>query len=104
MGKEAFVPQYRGKTMEMVKLRSIEDYETLPLTKWNIKQPSTTECRENALETGKFYDKQNYNKKTIYFMIRLYKIHCVIILMYKNFLSRWVRFNNFTRCCFYGEW
>ncbi|XP_011686069.1 PREDICTED: 5-formyltetrahydrofolate cyclo-ligase [Wasmannia auropunctata] len=50
-GKEAFVPQYRGKTMEMVKLRSIEDYETLPLTKWNIKQPSTTECRENALET-----------------------------------------------------
>lgn len=52
MGKETFVPQYHGKTMEMVKLKSMEDYETLPLTKWNIKQPSTIEHRENALETG----------------------------------------------------
>lgn len=52
-GKEAFVPRYQGKTMEMVKLKSLEDYEMLPLTKWNIKQPSLTECRENALETGK---------------------------------------------------
>lgn len=40
--------------MEMVKLISLEDYESLPLTKWNIKQPSLTEYRENALETGKF--------------------------------------------------
>lgn len=53
MGKEAFVPQYHGKNMEMVKLKSIEDYEALPLTKWNIKQPSISDCRENALETGK---------------------------------------------------
>lgn len=52
-GKEAFVPRYAGKTMDMVKLNSLEDYEILPLTKWNIKQPSLTECRENALETGK---------------------------------------------------
>lgn len=52
-GKEAFVPRYKGKIMEMVKLKSMEDYKTLPLTKWNIKQPSTTEHRENALETGK---------------------------------------------------
>ncbi|KYN37744.1 5-formyltetrahydrofolate cyclo-ligase [Trachymyrmex septentrionalis] len=52
MEKEAFVPQYHGKTMEMVKLKSMEDYETLPLTKWNIKQPSITENQENALKTG----------------------------------------------------
>lgn len=51
-GKEAFVPRYEGKDMDMVKLKSLEDYETLPLTKWNIKQPSLTECRENALDTG----------------------------------------------------
>lgn len=52
-GREAFVPRYEGKTMDMVKLNSLEDYETLPVTKWNIKQPSLTEYRENALETGK---------------------------------------------------
>lgn len=53
-GKEAFVPRYHGKIMEMVKLKSIEDYETLPLTKWNIKQPSITEYREEASKTGTF--------------------------------------------------
>ncbi|EZA62385.1 5-formyltetrahydrofolate cyclo-ligase [Ooceraea biroi] len=52
MGKEAFVPQYQGKTMEMVRLKSMDDYETLPFTKWNIKQPSSTDRRQNALETG----------------------------------------------------
>ncbi|XP_053982052.1 5-formyltetrahydrofolate cyclo-ligase [Hylaeus volcanicus] len=50
--KEVFVPRYNGKQMEMVKLLSMEDYEQLPLTKWNIKQPKADEPRENALETG----------------------------------------------------
>ncbi|OAD58664.1 5-formyltetrahydrofolate cyclo-ligase [Eufriesea mexicana] len=50
--KEVFVPRYKGKVIEMVKLFSMEDYETLPLTKWNIKQPNFNEPRENALETG----------------------------------------------------
>lgn len=60
--KEAFVPQYHGKIMKMAQLWSMKDYETLPLTKWNIKQPSSTECRKNALETGKLCNKSNYNK------------------------------------------
>ncbi|XP_015600199.1 5-formyltetrahydrofolate cyclo-ligase [Cephus cinctus] len=50
--KEAFVPRYKGKTMQMVKLNSMEDYEKLPLTKWNIKQPGINEVRDDALETG----------------------------------------------------
>ncbi|XP_043512941.1 5-formyltetrahydrofolate cyclo-ligase isoform X1 [Frieseomelitta varia] len=50
--KEVFVPRYKGKEMEMIKLLSMQDYETLPLTKWNIKQPNVNELRENALETG----------------------------------------------------
>ncbi|KOX67535.1 5-formyltetrahydrofolate cyclo-ligase [Melipona quadrifasciata] len=50
--KEVFVPRYKGKEMEMIKLLSMEDYETLPLTKWNIKQPNINELRQNALETG----------------------------------------------------
>ena len=53
-GKEAFVPRYKGKDMCMVKLHSLEDYEKLPLTKWNIKQPAASDARDNALETGEF--------------------------------------------------
>lgn len=40
--------------MEMVKLNSLEDYHSLPTTKWRIKQPSIEENRENALTTGIF--------------------------------------------------
>lgn len=61
-GKEVFVPQYHGKNMEMVHLKSMEDYETLPLTKWNIKQPCRTEYRKNALETGELKNIINLTK------------------------------------------
>ncbi|XP_050293751.1 5-formyltetrahydrofolate cyclo-ligase-like [Anthonomus grandis grandis] len=51
-GKECFVPRYCKAGMQMVKLRSMEDWETLPLTKWNIKQPLLKDVREDAIETG----------------------------------------------------
>lgn len=51
---QVFVPTYDGKNMEMVELHSMADYESLPLTKWHIKQPVLGEKgRKNALETGK---------------------------------------------------
>lgn len=37
----------------MVRLRDMDDWENLPMTKWNIKQPALSEKRENALDTGK---------------------------------------------------
>lgn len=37
----------------MVKLNDLKDYESLPMTKWKIKQPSVDDGRENVMETGK---------------------------------------------------
>ena len=39
-----------GNKMEMVLLKDLQDYETLPLTKWNIKQPGDQEIRQEALD------------------------------------------------------
>ena len=53
-GKICYIPKYfiGGQLMEMVRLKDMEDFHTLPLTKWNIKQPSDHDIREEALETG----------------------------------------------------
>ncbi|XP_045461716.1 5-formyltetrahydrofolate cyclo-ligase [Harmonia axyridis] len=50
--KQCFIPRYSKNGMEMVKLHSMVDWENLPLTPWNIKQPKLKEERENALDTG----------------------------------------------------
>ncbi|XP_033250953.1 5-formyltetrahydrofolate cyclo-ligase-like isoform X1 [Drosophila miranda] len=47
--KMVFVPSYEGASMKMVRLRGMEEYESLPLTKWNIKQPDFKETREDAM-------------------------------------------------------
>ncbi|XP_035206319.1 5-formyltetrahydrofolate cyclo-ligase-like isoform X2 [Stegodyphus dumicola] len=54
-GKECFIPRYDSKSthMVMLKLKSLEEYEKMPLTTWNIKQPDAEDDdRENALLTG----------------------------------------------------
>ena len=47
--KEAYIPCYERRTMEMVKLHSLEEYNNLPVTKWNIKQPNMTDVRKKGL-------------------------------------------------------
>lgn len=39
-------------TMEMLRVYSLEDFCSLPTTKWNIKQPETSQGREEALTSG----------------------------------------------------
>ena len=53
-GKRCYIPRYfmGGNRMEMVLLKDLEDYESLPVTKWNIKQPADEEIREEALNCG----------------------------------------------------
>ncbi|XP_069768151.1 5-formyltetrahydrofolate cyclo-ligase [Narcine bancroftii] len=53
-GKECFIPRYKAGTnhMDMVKLRSAEEIQNLPLTSWNIQQPTEDDLLEEALATG----------------------------------------------------
>lgn len=54
-GKRCFIPRYESNSnhMDMLELRSVQDIETLPLTSWNIRQPSQDDdSREEALASG----------------------------------------------------
>ena len=54
-GKSCFIPRYESSCshMDMMKLHSLQDMETLPLTSWNIRQPAEEDnSREEALSAG----------------------------------------------------
>ncbi|XP_037553283.1 5,10-methenyltetrahydrofolate synthetase (5-formyltetrahydrofolate cyclo-ligase) [Nematolebias whitei] len=54
-GKSCFIPRYESDSshMDMLKMDSLQDMETLPLTSWNIRQPAgDDESREEALSAG----------------------------------------------------
>jgi len=52
--KQCFIPRYVGSSMQMLHLYSWEDYLSLPVTSWKIKQPSDDDTsREEALQTGR---------------------------------------------------
>lgn len=43
---------YTESHMDMLKLSSLDDYDNLPKTKWNIKQPANPTGRDEALASG----------------------------------------------------
>ncbi|KAF1387075.1 hypothetical protein PFLUV_G00101510 [Perca fluviatilis] len=55
-GKSCFIPRYESSSsnhMDMLKLNSLQDMETLPLTSWDIRQPAEDDqSREEALSAG----------------------------------------------------
>lgn len=40
--------------MEMIRLDSLDDYNNLPVNKWNIKQPADREVRDSVFDAGKY--------------------------------------------------
>ncbi|ORE22451.1 5-formyltetrahydrofolate cyclo-ligase [Rhizopus microsporus] len=50
-GKNCFIPRCTKTHMDMVKINSIEDFNSLPVNKWKIPEPPLDQDRENALET-----------------------------------------------------
>lgn len=47
-----FIPYYDVDKMDMYKVHSLDELESLPLTEWNIRQHANTEGLTNALDTG----------------------------------------------------
>lgn len=65
-GKSCFIPRYETNSnhMDMLKLNSLHDIETLPLTSWSIRQPAENDSsREEALATGR---QQTFNTPELY--------------------------------------
>ncbi|XP_062868456.1 5,10-methenyltetrahydrofolate synthetase (5-formyltetrahydrofolate cyclo-ligase) [Trichomycterus rosablanca] len=54
-GKVCFIPRYQSNSnhMDMLRLHSVEDVNSLPVTGWNIRQPAHDDAqREEALASG----------------------------------------------------
>lgn len=53
-GKSCFIPRYESGSshMDMLKVDSLRDVDTLPRTSWNIRQPAGDDSREEALSAG----------------------------------------------------
>lgn len=53
-GKTCYIPRYNSNSnhMDMVRLHTWQEYQSLPVTKWKIKQPLLDELCETALASG----------------------------------------------------
>ncbi|KAG1148929.1 hypothetical protein G6F37_002888 [Rhizopus arrhizus] len=54
--KNCFIPRCTKHNMDMVKINSMKDFESLPINKWSIPEPPLDQQRENALETKEGLD------------------------------------------------
>ena len=50
--KKCFLPHYTADSMRMVLLRDQADFDSLPVTAWNIKQPADDDVRADAMDEG----------------------------------------------------
>jgi len=58
--RDCFVPRYIGSNMDMVKLDSMEDFFSLPLTSWNIRQPAGSSASSNFFSSNFLCHQRSY--------------------------------------------
>ena len=49
--KHVFIPRYSSTSMDMVRVYSLDDLDSLPMTKWNIRQPSLDDTNREIANT-----------------------------------------------------
>ncbi|UJR10331.1 hypothetical protein I4U23_014537 [Adineta vaga] len=49
--KHVFIPRYSSTSMDMVRVYSLDDLDSLPMTKWNIRQPSLDDVTREIANT-----------------------------------------------------
>uniref|UniRef100_A0A1B0F9G7 Uncharacterized protein n=1 Tax=Glossina morsitans morsitans TaxID=37546 RepID=A0A1B0F9G7_GLOMM len=54
--KHVFVPSYEGGCMDMLRLKNLHKYNSLPLTKWNV----SSRCVAKYLDIHEKIGKKNY--------------------------------------------
>ncbi|CAF0999863.1 unnamed protein product [Adineta steineri] len=50
--KHVFIPRYSLTSMDMVRVHSLDDLDSLPMTKWNIRQPSLDDIDREIATTN----------------------------------------------------
>lgn len=55
LDKNCFIPRCTKNTMDMVKITSVSDFESLPLNRWNIPEPPLDQERENGKVITQLY-------------------------------------------------
>jgi 5-formyltetrahydrofolate cyclo-ligase len=50
--KHVFIPRYNSTSMDMVRVDSLHDLDSLPMTKWHIRQPSLDDTTREIANTN----------------------------------------------------
>ena len=90
--RACFVPRYTADTMEMLRVTSLEDIQSLPATKWNVKQPegmlSLTRRRGEAKigfpRSGSIFINNSFTKKLC---VKLLTFSILSVLLHRLFSS-----------------
>lgn len=84
--RDCFVPRYIDSNMAMVKLDSMEDFFSLPLTSWNIRQPAGSSA------SSKFFFKKLSLPST--FFLKCFHHNCLGVSCHDTLICYLTKFND----------